>query len=726
MAIELNRWGNTAQDRDFRNNTNKNWETIENTVNPLLKVTEETAKRSSGVVITLGSSTPFPNIDTVSKTITLYKNFYITCGKTRYSFDQDVVISFITTAVIQYLVFNTVTNTFRFVAGSAEASIKEDEIIIMTFMFNKIGDTADVKQVFSTIEYTINGKGSVTSNKRTPLGELGVYLYSASTQAPNIDTVSKTITFPANFWIYHRKSRYAFTNQVVVNYITTATNQYLLYDTLTNTFHLVASSNEAALSENEILIMIIGLATNGKIRNVFFTNNYTIDGKKIGNLVYKSGVISLGGSQTPVHVETSKITLTKPFYINTENKSYTFNDVSGEKVVINLIPGSTFQYIYYNPDVNEFKVLTRDQLVTVTSEDVFLMSITLNGSKVSYIEASCPITTMESVKEQNNKRHYFAPEEIGGIYNPTVTGLTNFNTVESLHAKLNELASKYPEYLTGKILGKDASNTFDIYQFHAKPAQISGDWLTKKLPKFIFTVGVHGGEKASTASFYYFIKDLCENWKSDPILEYIRWNTEIVFIPIANPWSFENSGTHGGRHNVNGVDLNRNQSYLWVANGAPGDIDYSGPSALSEVESQYIKKTIDDHKDAFFMSDYHTNGTSGSTYGDLMWHSQISGELGNENILVASKYLIEKLTRKYIKDYDLPSNKGLFGYMSSSNIGGSIKLYAASLGIKANTIECWKMFPTEQTPYSENTLKGCTDYIGNWVLALLRQFKNAK
>ena len=52
-------------------------------------------------------------------------------------------------------------------------------------------------------------------------------------------------------------------------------------------------------------------------------------------------------------------------------------------------------------------------------------------------------------------------------------------------------------------------------------------------------------------------------------------------------------GVHAAtRDNARGVDLNRNFPYRWRPLGVPGDLEYSGPRPLSELESRFAYRLI--------------------------------------------------------------------------------------------------------------------------------------
>jgi predicted deacylase len=277
--------------------------------------------------------------------------------------------------------------------------------------------------------------------------------------------------------------------------------------------------------------------------------------------------------------------------------------------------------------------------------------------------------------------------------------------------------ANYPNYIKKTLLGKDASDTYPIYKYELIPEALPTSVLAKTLPKIILTSGVHGEEKPATDALYHMVYSLCNEWKTNPLLEYLRFNVEIVFIPVINPWGF----TNNTRHNSNNVDINRNYSELWTL-GVVGTQVYGGTAPWSEIESQYVKSILDNNTDAVFYSDLHSAG-DGSDYSKLLYHVVPLQNYYKENTEILAVYNIEQMTRQYIKNYNLPDNIGYFGRLDHSIIGGIAPLYGISLGIPSTSSECFYKLPGEPNLYSSNTIKACSEWLVNWVLTIIKLAK---
>src|SRR5699024_9542627 len=93
-------------------------------------------------------------------------------------------------------------------------------------------------------------------------------------------------------------------------------------------------------------------------------------------------------------------------------------------------------------------------------------------------------------------------------------------TLEDLYSAYNTLISKYPKYFSKKLLGKDASGGYDVFEYRLKPeeysrTEINSGKFSGKLPKVIFLANIHGGERPSALATYYLTKALCENWQDN-------------------------------------------------------------------------------------------------------------------------------------------------------------------------------------------------------------------
>lgn len=585
--------------------------------------------------------------------------------------------------------------------------------------------------------------GAVTSAKRTARGHIGSLVISSSAPLPNFDEENHRLTIYPNAWVTFNSRRYAISSERHIPLFKAEgssrpfSNQILLFNIATQQFRFVPSTQGSAYrSEDEIELMVLSLDSESKIKSHFATFDFSINGISDQDRILGDIAIVQVGSNTDfpdINEQNKTLTLYGGTYIYHKDERRTIdNDV--------IIPldevtfGSVMQQVAINWETKEFTVRNGNASDPVFKDnDVLIMAINWDSNNQNYVRgvySTSPYTINglppfgEGV---NNKPYYFMPGDIIGHYKPNDEATYDdfdydTTTPEQYNQALLDLADEYPNYLTLELKGKDQSGTYDIYEVTLRSEQPNITIPGKDIPKVIGVSGLHGGEKNSVWSLYYFIKDLCEQWQEQSSLEYLHYNIEFKFIPMANPWGIANNS----RANSRGVDLNRNwDTPVWVREeeSSWGTILYGGEYPFSEVETQYVRDMILENLDSIYFCDYHTNNSSGDEQDRLMWIALNNLSLRNENLQIAAKYTLSKQTREFVKDYGQPDD-GIFGYITQSDNSSTAKYYAALQGIPASTTECFRKFPNETELYTPNTIKACTEYIGNWFINVVKQFKN--
>lgn len=157
-------------------------------------------------------------------------------------------------------------------------------------------------------------------------------------------------------------------------------------------------------------------------------------------------------------------------------------------------------------------------------------------------------------------------------------------------------------YITRSSLGKDASGLYDVWKYVFEPPVYE--------QTIILGGGLHGSETLGIIGLYCLLNQITNNSSKHKGLGYLRNKCRLVVLPIQNPWGASQATKQ--RKNYNQVDLARNSSYRWneFTPSVITDSTYKGPSAWSEVESQYIKAVIEAYPSATAYIDYHNTGSS--------------------------------------------------------------------------------------------------------------------
>lgn len=294
----------------------------------------------------------------------------------------------------------------------------------------------------------------------------------------------------------------------------------------------------------------------------------------------------------------------------------------------------------------------------------------------------------------NITKDFYLPRNQTGI---TTTELNAIKT-DNVYAMYEALFTGLPSgYVTKTLLGKDASNTLDIFKYDINPG--------KPTKTIVVATGVHP-ERHAIYGFYLFMKELIEHWQDSSVLTYIRFNVRIIFIPVANPYALNN----GQRGNFTGVDINRNcgPESTWNAfvptENYPNGFDYKGASWFSEVESQYIRDTLLAFPYACMLLTPHAGPwETGQEVNSPFLLSLITNTKYRQKVERYTTFVGNYLQSKYNGDQ----------YIISESVNPTMGYYANSIGIPSFTPE-WNTATVQHgSGFNDAIANRIVDWFGN-------------
>lgn len=175
---------------------------------------------------------------------------------------------------------------------------------------------------------------------------------------------------------------------------------------------------------------------------------------------------------------------------------------------------------------------------------------------------------------------------------------TSYNPDVQLAAMVDPLVDG--KYVTKRSIGRDNSNTYDIWCYEFTPENYEKTILLTSL--------THGNEYTGFYWHAQFLDLLVNHWQEHAPLAYLRKNVRIVSVPIVNPWGHMNQK----RYNSSDVDISRNFDYNW---GAVFDEYPQGTAAFSESEARAIRDLMAEiAPECSAALDFHTTLSEGSTH----------------------------------------------------------------------------------------------------------------
>ena len=294
-------------------------------------------------------------------------------------------------------------------------------------------------------------------------------------------------------------------------------------------------------------------------------------------------------------------------------------------------------------------------------------------------------------------------------------------TTASIYSEYNNIFANAASYANMETIGT-ASDGQNINKITLKPEMPDINNVSP-LPKIIIVAGQHGSEKSSVISTLYFVRDLVQNWGKSSALDYLRNNVEIIIIPVANPWGFDNVQYK----NYNGVNLNRNYDYNFTPGDDPSAQSYGGASPFDQPETQAIRDVILSNKDALIVIDYHVNtGGVAVSYPAINWINLSKLDAYNmylRKMIEVARAHVTCITNHFIDDYSLDTDGALCGNVTiglNDAEGGvsTLKNWAESVIIPAVTFEGFDGFPGA-TSYAPEAEKAGSELIGNWLVRIV-------
>lgn len=227
---------------------------------------------------------------------------------------------------------------------------------------------------------------------------------------------------------------------------------------------------------------------------------------------------------------------------------------------------------------------------------------------------------------------------------------TNTDTPKVLDISDSEfLATFYDKYLgyntngvfVGKTeLGKDTSNTYNIYQYEFRPKDYDRTILLSS--------GMHTYEMPAYFGLARWIKEYMES--ANDAFVWLRTHVRVICIPVINPWGFNQNPKKYG--NVNGVNPNRNYDGLnndWAQYPVyTNEWNQKGSAPFSEAETQILRDFALKYADvARLYIDCHTGlGNGRGSFGDV-WCYYISNNPSATKIRTAINALKAHISKTY-------------------------------------------------------------------------------
>ena len=293
----------------------------------------------------------------------------------------------------------------------------------------------------------------------------------------------------------------------------------------------------------------------------------------------------------------------------------------------------------------------------------------------------------------------------------------------------NELYGEYERiraldntYITRRELGKSVGSR-SIYEYKASPIALDGGGrgvtgVQPRLPKIVILAGVHGDERSTAFSAMELLELVSTKWRENKLLEFLRFNVDIVIVPLVNPDGFNSAN----RRNANDVDINRDMPNGWTR--VSSGYAQNGTEPLSQPETQILYNYLLELSDVSLLLDFHTTSIMESNGLQQLGYASTSLPEVSRTMNKSLSNSVRQWQKKYNYLPQDPNSKLM--YVADSPVGGGIIGQATSFGMNATLLEMCRS--TTYSPegidveYTQDVNSMTTDVIVNTLKSWLKAY----
>jgi hypothetical protein len=267
--------------------------------------------------------------------------------------------------------------------------------------------------------------------------------------------------------------------------------------------------------------------------------------------------------------------------------------------LVNAEPVLSRAKIYYHDHTQLIKIVQTPEISVLRHRAGDYLEIVIEADDIEVLEA---LELEYEIVLDDIAWHYepLRKGTRGGIFG-------NYYLYNEVLQEILQLQVQYPSLL--KVDSLSIRSIEDRALYTVKVSSSPG--ANNGKPEVLFSGAMHAYEPIGVSVCMTDITHLCENYSSDPEIQWLVDNRQIYFVPVMNPDGYVYNETYPSmmwrknrRYNSGGsygVDLNRNYPYKWAYDNigsSPNQSawNYRGAAPASEPETQAVIDFVNAHQ----------------------------------------------------------------------------------------------------------------------------------